>query len=909
MAPNQNFDPKKTIYIFDGSSFLYRAYYGLRPLHAPSGVAVQAVYSFCRMLKKLIDECNMHYVAIVWDSKGKTTRHELYPEYKATRQAPPSDIFQQKEYILQCADLIQAKQITVPGIEADDIMYSIAQEQCKQGMTAVLITLDKDMRQTVGNNIWLYDPLKQQLIDSQGVEKASGGIPVEKIPFYYALIGDTSDNIPGVKGIGPKTAHDLVLQFDSLDQLYEQIHSIDKGRIRQLLVDQKKEAFLSLKLFLLQYHPTGLQTEDFYFDLSKWSNAYPLFEELGFKSLLPSASQKEKVVSSLQEKKAYWSSLNFVTVTTTDQLHALRAHLEAASAFACDTETDSLRPLECRLVGISFSTDATHTWYVACGHKTTEPQCSLDEIKTILGPIFADKTYKKIMHHAKFDCLVLYANGLPVNGVIFDTMIAARLCMQEWQKIGLKPLSEHFLNEEMFSYDEIVKQEKLPNFAHVPIQQAVLYAGADARQTMQLYPVLCKELEKQNLTSLYYSIEHPIMKILCLMEEQGILIDAAVLEKISIEVDKELDRLEQAICKEAGMLPGTINLNSPRQIEQLLFYTLKLPPQKRSGKGTSYSTDYEVLMKLRDLHTVVDHLISYRELSKLKNTYVDVLPSYINSKTGCIHTTFSQTAVATGRLSSSEPNLQNIPASGYGMAIRDAFKPQPHHIFFAADYSQIELRILAHLSQDHRLIDAFVHDRDIHQETAAQLFDIPLDSVTHEQRQLGKRINFSVLYGLTPYGLSRDLNISFADAKIYIDRYFKQFPGVSAWMEKVIQETKKTGYVETFWKRRRYIPAIHERNKTLYQEACRVAVNTVVQGTAADMMKLGMIALQQRIDQEGFAAHLILQIHDELLISGDQSKQEAIKQSITTALESVVSWSVPFKITIRSGNTWKEASK
>lgn len=909
MSSSKQFDPKKTIYIFDGSSFLYRAYYGLRPLHAPNGMAVQAVYSFCRMLKKLIDECNMQYVAIVWDSKGKTTRHELYPEYKATRQAPPSDIFDQKEYILQFADLIHAKQVAVAGIEADDLMYSIAQEQCSQGMNAVLITLDKDMRQAVSQSIWLYDPLKQKLIDPSGVEEATGGIPVEKIPFYYALIGDSSDNIPGVKGIGPKTAHDLVLQFDSLSNLYANIHLVKKGKIQELLIDQKQQAFLSLDLFLLQYHPTSLKISDFYFDASLWSNAYPLFEELGFKSLLPSITQKETLKQSLQDKKEYWERLNFMAVTTIEQLHSLRSQLEIAGTFSCDTETDGLRPLECSLVGISFSTDTAHSWYVPCGHQTNEAQCNLTDIQTILGPVLADASYKKIMHNAKFDLLVLHTHELPVDGVIFDTMIAARLCMQEWQKIGLKPLSEHFFNEEMFSYDEIIKQQKLPNFAHVTIKQALLYAAADARQTMQLYWVLSKELQERNQTDLYYSIEHPIMLILYRMERYGIAIDENIIEKLSLEVAKEVDRLEYAIAQEAGAIPGTINLNSPKQIEQLLFYTLKLPPQKRSGKGTAYSTDHEVLMKLRDLHAVVNHLLSYRELSKLKNTYIDVLPLYINPRTKSIHTTFSQTTVATGRLSSMEPNLQNIPASGYGLAIRDAFKPKKDHIFISADYSQIELRVLAHLSHDQRLIDAFINDRDIHQETAAQLFDISLDAVTHEQRQLGKRINFSVLYGLTPYGLSRDLDISFSQAKQYIDRYFKQFSQVSIWMENIIEQAKEYGYVETFWKRRRYIPAIHERNKTLYQEACRVAINTVVQGTAADIMKLGMIALQQTINREGFDAHLVLQIHDELLISANQSQLQTTQSAITTALETVTSWSTPFKVSIRSGYTWKEVSK
>jgi len=907
-------DPEKTVLLIDGSSFLYRAYYSLKPLHTIEGKPVQAVYGFCRMMKKLIDTFSPHHVALVWDSKGKTTRHEMYAEYKATRQAAPSDLFDQKEYIIQFADLIGMKQIAQPGIEADDIMYSLGKESVARGYTAMVITLDKDMGQMLGDNVIIFDPFNYVIIDKQKFEEKQG-MPVEKLPFYFSLLGDASDNIPGVRGIGKKGALDLVNQFDSLEDLYAHLDKVKTGRTRSALEENKENAFLSRDLFLLQYNPTQLTQEDLAFDPKNWAQAHPLFKELNFKSLIQDVgASKEAQTSTMVDKIAYWQQCNLKAVTTQEQLQELATLLKHHKAFAFDTETTGLKPLQVELVGMSFCVNPEEgAYYVPCGHQTSEQGLSCTQVLDVLGPILKDPAYKKYMQYAKYDELVLAGCGIEIEGLVFDTMVAAHLVLKDWQRPSLKSMSEYFFNESMLNFQEVVKHNNYKDFSYVPLELGTLYAAADARQTYKLVAVLQAELDKeQELKQLYETIEHPLIHVLYSMEKEGIYLDTAMLADLDIEVIKALAILEKEIKQFVPDTNKNINLNSPKQIEQLLFFELKLPPQKKSGKGTSYSTDQEVLAILAEMHPVPALIIKYRELAKLKSTYIDSLSTYLNPNTGRIHTNFSQTNVATGRLASSEPNMQNIPAggsSGYGIQVRAAFKPKQNHVFISADYSQIELRVLAYLSRDTRLMNAFYAGHDIHAETAAGLFDVPLDQVSHEQRQIGKRINFSVLYGLTPYGLSKDLNIPFKEAKKYIDAYFAQYPGVSEWMKKIIDFAKAHGYVQTHWGRRRYIPNIYEKNQTLYDEACRIAINTVAQGTASEIIKQGMIKLESQLKDEKIDAQMLLQIHDELLISAAWEQEKRARDVTRAVLERIVDWDVPLVVTTRVGNDWKEVSK
>ena len=813
---------------------------------------------------------------------------------------------------MKFADLIGMKQIAQPGIEADDIMYSIAQEQKKLGKTVVLITSDKDMGQAIDNDrLVVFDPWKDQFLNETEFEKKMG-FAVNKLPFYFALLGDTSDNIPGVRGVGDKGAAELVNQFASLEELYQNLDKVGKERTRNALIANKENAFLSQNLFLLQYHPSGLTAQDLVFDQKNWVNARPLFQELDFKSLLKDIDAQENVNRGVQLDIAQkMVNYDFITISSIEQLEHLCGLLKQRKLFAIDTETDGLNPLlpdSC--VGISFCVQEGNAYYLPFGHKNFQ-QISKDYVIDMLRPIFADKEIKKIFHSAKFDQEALHGIGIEVHGIIFDTLIAANLVTKDWQRIGLKYLSEHYFNEPMLSFQEVVKDNKYKNFAYVPLELATKYAAADAHQTFRLKQILEKELKDEKLLDLFQNIEFPLSQILYEMEVEGIYIDTHFLAALGKKVDAELNGIVQQIGELVGLDMVEFNLNSPRQVEQLLFVKLQLPPQKKSAKGTGYSTDQEVLEALSALHPAPALISKYRELAKLKSTYIDALPDYVNPHTKRIHTNFNQTQVATGRLASSDPNLQNIPTNsgGYGIEIRAAFIPKEGHVFLSADYSQIELRVLAYLSQDKNLIDAFLHDRDIHSETASALFDVPQEKVTSEQRQIGKRINFSVLYGMTPYGLAQDLNIPFKDAKQYIEKYFAKYPGVSEWMEKVIVDTKHHGYVTTHWGRRRYVPAIHEKNRPLYEEARRVAINTVAQGTAAEIMKLGMINLDKAIKKELLGAKILLQIHDELLISVPKEEIEITQKLVQNILERVVDCNVPLFVTTRTGKNWKEITK
>lgn len=904
------FDPKKTIFLIDGSSYLYRAYYGMRPLHTIHGEPVQAVYSFCRMIQKLIKQFQPHYLSLVWDSKGKTVRHDIYPDYKATREAPPSDLFTQKEHIIEFANLIGLHQIGKTGIEADDLMYSLAKDYEKQGFNVVLVTADKDMGQCVDEQVILYDSFKDKFYDIKALEERFGFSP-NKLPFYFALLGDTSDNIPGVKGIGEKGATELAQQFESLEDAYANLDKIEKNRIRNALAENKENAFLSRDLFLLHHYETGVTLQDLSFNAAHWPKARPLFEKLEFASLvkeIAGVSGMTHKQDSLSASKGY----QFITVDTQEKLAALVQEITTKKLVALDTELTGLNPLYNHVVGISACTEKGTAYYIPFGHTTGETQLSKEVVLEAFKKIIEDPTIGKIMHHAKFDEHAFMHYGIMPRGLIFDTLVAAHLVTEDWQRIGLKHLSEYFLNEPMLNFQDTVINRGYKTFAQVPLGLATEYAASDAHQTWQLYPILQAALKKQDMEKLYQDIEFPLVDILTYMEYRGINLDTEMLNVLNQKITEELDIIAQKVTALVGPKFADINLNSPRQLAILLFEHLKLPPQKQTDKKTGYSTDQEVLEALAHLHPVPALILRHRELFKLQSTYIEALPSYVNPETNKIHTTFRQTAVATGRLSSQEPNLQNVPTSSYeykGMSVRSAFKPDPGHVFIAADYSQIELRVLAYLSQDATLLEAFSRNEDIHKRTAANLFDTEFEKVTHEQRQIGKRINFSILYGLTPYGLAQDLKIPFKDAKIYIDKYFAQYPGVSAWMEKVIEETKAKGYVTTLFGRRRYIPGIYENNRTLFEQATRVAINTVAQGTAAELMKIGMINLERAFKEHKLNAHIILQIHDELLISVPENQKEKGEKIIRKALENVITWNVPLLVTTNTGKDWKEVTK
>lgn len=925
-----NLIQKDALFIIDGSACLYRSYYGIKPLYSSKGIPCQAIYGFCRALKNLVSDYHPKHLIIVWDSKGKTTRAEIFPKYKATRQAPPSDLFEQKEAIQKFAELVGIKQLSMTGHEADDLIASLVQDFPNKQI--VLVGSDKDLQQLLSDHVTVLDPMKKEVVDVPAFIQKYEFKP-EQLPFYHALVGDASDNIPGVKGIGKKTAQEIVQQFATLEELYANLATTTKlkPRIIELLQTQKENAFLSLKLFLLHDIDLNLTLHDLAYDTDLWHHANDFFAEYEFRSFMTHATKPVPQTTTpfiSSETQAPVNNWNCITIQTKKELNALCALLTKQKILAIDTETTGLNPLQDELLGISISFNHKSSYYIPLHQKPkiAEQQLSFFDAPKIdpeslskeliisaLKPIFENAALGKTLHNAKFDQLVLCNAGINLQGITFDSLLAANLLRKEWQKIGLKSLSQQLLNEPMTDFKELLgKQYK--TFADVPLESAAKYAAHDALQTLKLTELFEKELEAEPiLKKLLFEMELPLNQILFEMEYKGILLNSEVLKIIELEVDKDLLVIMHKI---AGFLetigkPGLegINLASPKQVERLLFDDLELKSQRKGTSGQR-STDHDVLMELSKIHPIPMLILKYRELAKLKSTYLQPLPLAVNPKTNRIHTSFSQTIAATGRLSSTDPNLQNIPAvSDYGIRIRGAFIAAPETILVSADYSQIELRILAHITKDPTLVNAFIQKKDIHTQTAAQLFNIDQSEITRDQRALGKRINFSIMYGMTPYGLAQDLEISPTQAKQYIEMYFKQYPKVLEWMQTEVEQATINGYTQTLWGRRRYLAGLHEKNKTLYEAAKRAAINTPIQGSAADLIKMAMIAIDLKFKALKLQAKMLLQIHDELILEVPTHELNAVKIIVKNCMEQVVTWCVPLEVSLREGQNWEAITK
>ncbi len=932
---------KNALFVIDGSYILYRSYYGLRPLQTSQGLNVQAVYGFCRTIQKLIDIFDPQNFVLVWDSKGKTFRSEIYKDYKATRQPAPSDLFIQKEYITKYSDLIKLKQIAKVGYEADDLIASLSWDYKDEQV--VIVGPDKDLYQLLSDTTIIYDPFKDVIIDQKSFEKEKG-YSSTKVPFFYSLLGDTSDNIPGVYGIGKKTAETLVKQFDSLENLYGNLDEIKKERTKKLLLENKKNAFLSLKLFLLKHYKLNLEKKDFEFDKNNLIKAAPLFEKMEFTSLLRNLKNKfgiqeveksfekpekqknnvdvqlsmfgpqknKETESIIQEIKKTTVKWKCHTITDTKGLTELVKKLKESKEIAIDTETTGLRPLADELVGISIAFNKKEAYYIPFSHKGNVAQLDRIETLEILKPIFLSSKIKKILHNAKFDLLALKQYEADVKNIVFDTLIAANLLRKDdGEKINLKVISSKYLKEPMDTFKQILKG-KYKDFSQVPIESAAEYAAYDSLQTFKLKQILETELKKYpKINKIFNELEMPLSNVLFKMELAGIKLNNKKLEKIGEVIEKELKTVEKkifaAIEHKYAKKWLSMNLNSPKQVQSFLFDELKLPVVKKTIKGQR-GTGQEVLEELSKIHAIPGMILKYRELAKLKSTYIKPLIKEINKNTGKIHSSFSQILVSTGRLSSSNPNLQNIPAStDYG--IRSAFEPEEGNVFLSADYSQVELRVLAHMTKDKNLIAAFTNNTDIHSKTASQIFDVSIKDVTKEQRQVGKRINFSIMYGLTPYGLSRDLGIKPSQAKEYIEKYFETYKNVSEWIKNTIEEAKKNGFTQTIMGRRRYIPGLKENNKTLYQAASRIAINSPVQGTSAELIKVAMLQIDKALKKENLKAKIILQIHDELVLELPNKESKKVEQLVKKEMENAAKWIVPLKIATHIGKNWEKVTK
>ena len=820
---------QKTVYLIDGTAYIHRAYHAIRSLSNSKGFPTNAVFGFTRMLIKLIQDKSPEYVAMFFDSKGPTFRHEIFSDYKANRPPMADDMAVQIPFIKDVTRGFNIPIYEMSGYEADDLIGTVAQKAVTQGFSVIMVTGDKDFVQLVTDRITIWDPMKDETIDHETVVRKNGLEPGQMLDLL-GLAGDSSDNIHGVPGVGPKTAITLLKSFSNMDALYDRIDEVKAPKQREKLLAYKDQALMSRELAKINIHaPIDIDIAAFQLDPPDNEALAKIFKELEFRQL-----QKAYPVSGDVSHKKYHAVLDSAA------LKDLIAKLKTAEIFALDTETTAIDPMVARLVGLSFAVTPDEAFYIPCSH--TYPgvpdQLDLEFVLDHLKPVLEDNHDKKIGQNIKYDWTVLFRHGIRLSGVLADTMVASYLINPEKRAHNLDQIALDFLDHKMISYAEVTTDEgkKIGSFSDVQIDKAVPYACEDADITLAAWEKFRPMLENQGLTRLFETVEMPLIPVLMRMEMAGIRVDKDRLTELSKDLALQLEQTEEQIYALAG---EAFNINSSQQLGKILFEKLKLPTQKKTKKKTAYSTDVEVLKFLSDRHELPAMVLQHRSVAKLKSTYVDALSELINPETGRVHTSYNQTVTATGRLSSSNPNLQNIPIrTEEGRKVRQAFIPEPGWSFVSMDYSQIELRLLAHYSGDEILIDAFSKDEDIHTRTAAEVFQALPVMITSELRQQAKVINFGIMYGMSPFSLSRELNISQKMAKTYIDHYFKRYAGVKQFIDETIETARETLMTSTELGRIRLLPDINSKNANVRGFAERNAVNTKIQGTAADLIKL-----------------------------------------------------------------------
>ena len=885
------------IYLIDGSAYIHRAYHAIRGLSTSQGFATNAIYGFTRMLIKLIKDKNPKYVAMVFDSASPTFRHELYPDYKANRSKMPEDLAAQIPYIKKVTHAFNIPVIEKAGFEADDLIGAMAKKAEAAGFDVVMVTGDKDFVQLLTDHVIIWDPMKDVVIDKAQILKDKGIDPVRMVDVQ-GLSGDSSDNIPGVPGVGPKTAEKLILTYRSMDALYEHIDEIKASKQKEKLLAYRDQAFLSRRLATIdtdvpvEFDPGALMLIP-----PEKSGLAMLFRDLEF-----SALQKEfPVQSDLSEK-------NYRIVEKKEMLDQLAEDLKKSGRFAISMETTSVSPMQGELVGLSFAIDPGTAFYVPCGHCVPDmAQLDLSVVTESLRHVLEDPEIEKIGHNIKHDMTVLSRYGISLSGLVFDTMIASYLLNPEKRSHSLEQIAIDYLDHNMITYGDVIKVNgsKVCSFADVPADAACIYACETSDITLEAARFLTPKIESAGLLPLLQTVEMPLIPVLSRMERKGIRVDMARLGAMSEELAEELDVIEQAIYDMAGEV---FNIHSAQQLGHILFEKIGLPTQKKTKKRTGYSTDVEVLTSLATKHELPAMILHHRSISKLKSTYVDALIEMVNPVTGRVHTSFNQTVTATGRLSSSNPNLQNIPIrTEAGRDVRRAFIPRDGWRFLSADYSQIELRILAHNANDEKLIRAFLKNEDIHARTAAEVFMANPSMVTDELRRQAKVINFGVIYGMGAFSLARELGISQKMAKTYIDNYFFQYKGVKAYIDKTLETARTTGKVSTQLGRIRFLPDINSKNANVRGFAERMAVNMPVQGTAADLLKLAMIRIDEALIDRKFKTAMLLTVHDELVFEVPEAEIEAVRILVREIMESVWDLKVPLKVNVAEGDNWAEA--
>lgn len=909
---SENQENKRPVcYLIDSYALAFRMFYAFQynPLKSKDGIPTSVVFGYFNVLLRILKDLPLTHIAIIRDMPEATFRHEIYSQYKANRKEMPEEMKVQLPILDELLEMSGIPVIGRVGYEADDIMATLAKDLVDEGADVFLVTKDKDMMQVVNDHVKLFgmgtSTKPNEVIDRAAVIEKFDVTP-EQIGDLLALMGDAADNIPGVNKVGVKTAAKLLNEYQNLDGIYANLDNIKAKALNANLTNYKDDAYLSKRLVDLAY------MTDLDVDLKDLQycclNSYYLkerFEELNLNSLLRQLREIEAPDFQKVENK----SAEFILLDNDDDLPSLLSDLKKTDIIAIDTETDSLNSLKANLVGVCISADESKGYYLPIAHDNSY-NLDWEKVKKLLIQILLDKSKTIVMHNAKYDLQVLknagIEYGIHIKAKLVDTMVASYLLNPGVREHSLDRQVEKRLNYSMLPYESLVGKGKgQKTFNQVIAEDAAKYGAEDAVYTLRLWSILEPLLEKEELTKVFWELDMPLVSVLWKMEETGIFLDSAELDDLAAVLSERIKELEELIYKEANGNP--FNIASPKQLAEVLFDDLGLPHGKKTKSG--YSTDATVLEGLKDYYPIVAYIIEYRELGKLLNTYVLPLPLQINENTNRLHTSYSQVITATGRLSSLNPNLQNIPIkSEYGKQIRAAFKASDDdHVILAADYSQIELRVLAHLSQDKGLIEAYKNNADIHRETAAAIFGIFPEMVDEDMRRQAKAVNFGVIYGMSAFRLARDFKITNKAAQDFIDRYFEHYSGVTRFIEKTVETTRKQGYISTLFGRKRELSDIDNPNHNLRSHAERTAVNMPIQGSASDIIKMAMISLAKKIKKNDMDVKMLLQVHDELVFEVAKKDVEAVTKLVKQEMESVVDFDVPLTVDIGVGNNWLEA--
>lgn len=899
--PPPGFLGGKTVYLVDAHSLIHQVFHALPEMTSPKGEPVGAVFGFARDLLFLLEEKRPDYLFCTFDVAGPTFRHDLYADYKANRPAMHEDLVPQISAIERLVDALAVGRLGIPSYEADDILATLAPQVESLGGDCYLVTGDKDCRQLITDHIKIFNIRKNEIFDRQSLLN-EWGIAPEQVVDFQALVGDSTDNVPGVPLIGPKLARDLLIKHRTLEGVLDHAGEVSGEKRRQSLIDHREQALLSRQLARLRTDvPLELDWETGRTGRIDRERVQELLAGFGFRSL---AGRFSSLGGDASRPRRSPVEVDCRVIDSTDALHALAAELRRQKRISLDLETTSIMPRWAEVVGYALATDDQRTWYVPVRAPEGEPCLDPAAVLEALRPVLEDPDIEKIGQNLKYDLIVLRSAGVEVAGVGFDTMVASYLLEAGGRNHNLDELARRYLGHTTIKIAELIgtgRQQK--RMDEVPVARVAEYAGEDALLPVLLRPILARRLAQDRLDGLFRDVELPLIGVLVELESNGICLDQERLGRLSVEYGRRMEAIEQEIYKLAG---HEFNIASPRQLQQVLFEERKLKPVKKTKTGPS--TDAEVLEELALQDALPARIIEYRQYAKLKSTYLDALPAMVHPTTGRIHASFNQSVAATGRLSSSDPNLQNIPVrTQTGREIRSAFVPgEPGWRLLSADYSQIELRVLAHYSHDERLCEAFARDEDIHARVASQVHGVPLEEVTPEMRRRAKTVNFGVIYGQSPFGLAKQLGITQDEAARFIDTYFEGYPRIEEFLRQTLAECQETGYVRTILGRRRAIQGVRPDAGRQRNLAERTAINTVIQGSAADLIKLAMIAIHRRLRRERLPARMLLQIHDELVFEVPSEQVKRLADLVVAEMAGVRPLDVPLRVDVSVGPNWAD---